>query len=60
MIDSIYEVKTEIDQDIPHNQKYNFVIRETQPLEMVMDMLMFVAPIKYSINEDTVRIIPNS
>ena len=53
-IEDFYNVRITINIKNPIPNKYNFVFRQTQSLNTVLEMLKFVAPINYQIYDDQV------
>ncbi len=55
-IEKSYQVRIIYNANRPSKKQYNFVFRKNQPIETVLDMLQFIAPISYKINQDEVYI----
>lgn len=55
-ISELYNVHITINSSSKLENKINFVFRKTQPLDTVMEMLGFVAPIKFKIYENQIYI----
>ena len=53
-IEELYNVRIIINSKSPIKNKINFVFRRTESLEMVLEMLKFVAPIQYKKYDDQV------
>lgn len=57
-ISDLYNVHVTINSQSKLENRINFVFRKTQPLNTVMEMLEFVAPIKYKIYDKEIYIKP--
>lgn len=55
-IEELYKVRIIINSKKPINNKINFVFRRSESLEMVLEMLKFVAPIQYKKYNDQVYV----
>ena len=59
-LEETYQIRIvyNVDQSLS-NRQYNFVFRKNQPIETVLEMLKFVAPVTYKINENEIFVNEN-
>ncbi|MDP4210813.1 MAG: FecR domain-containing protein [Bacteroidota bacterium] len=59
VIESMYRIHVQVNTAGLESKKYNFTFHRTQPIDTVMEMLQFIAPIKYKIKDKQIHISKN-